>query len=224
MYWKCSEWRKYGHVVEPGYWPFTFSTCFLWEFSFSLWKKSWLYRKCQAITSLLILLGGRLASALFLSPSSAHHKHHEQRQCDPTHFFFLNTYQRGERTRKSFTLSIWAGLTDVCWTPRVICFLQFLSLSLSLSLFLSLCLHFFWFLPCVSSDTFLHENSWRKTEASLLRCCDFKTSSAGKIAKLHSRNMSYRLQKTWWNSNLGVDDCLAGLILSSFSGYVVDII
>lgn len=33
-----------------------------------------------------ILIGGRLASALLLSPSMEHHKHHEQRQCDPTHY------------------------------------------------------------------------------------------------------------------------------------------
>lgn len=52
--------------------------------------------------------------------------------------FFKNTYQRGEHTRKSFTLSVWAGLTDVCWTPWVICFLQFLSRSFTLILSLTL--------------------------------------------------------------------------------------
>lgn len=97
--------------------------------------------------------------------------------------FSKNTYQIGERTRKSFTLSVWAGLIDVCWTPWVICFLQFLflALSLSLSFFLLLCLHFIWFLPCVSSDTFLHKNSWRKTEASLFRCCDLQPKALEKL-------------------------------------------
>ncbi len=103
--------------------------------------------------------------------------------------------------------------------------LSSISVSLSFTLVLSLALSPF--LLILAMCELWHLPTWEQLEKNWslpFKMLWFKTTSAGKIAKLHSRNMSYRLQKTWWNSNLGVDDCLAGLILSSFSGYVVDII
>jgi len=134
-----------------------------------------------------------------------------------------NTYQRGEHTRKSFTLSVWAGLTDVCWTPWVICFLQFLSLSFTLIRSLTLSP----FRLILAMCELWHLPTWEQLEKNwslAFQMLWFTATSAGKIAKQHSRNMSCHLGKTWWHSNGGANDCLAGLILSSFTGYVFDII
>lgn len=176
----CSRNSLFRKTVTHIKWQLTFWTCFLCAFSLSFYEsKTHCKGNAKRSPPLRILLRGRLASALFLSSSSAHHKHHEQRQRDPTHYF-LKIHTREQSAQGSHLL--WASELDSLMSAGPLEWFAFsnFSLSLSLSFFLSLCLHFVWFLPCVSSDTFLHENSWRKNWNLPFQMLWFTATSAEK--------------------------------------------